>query len=157
MGLRDLRLVGMLVLSIVASGCGTAATISRADGTSVTGEIERGNRKQIYLKTAAGGTVMVPKDTVTDIDHPGDAAIVVGLSLTALGVLAVSQADSKCAFAEEKTQCQIGYVTPAIVGLPMLLWGLDVHSGSKIAMDSDTTKNSDAWDTGSRHGALFRW
>lgn len=139
-----MRLSG-IAIAVFALGCGTTATISRANGSQITGDIVRGNKQNIYLSTAAGGTVKVRKTEITDVDHPGDAATIVGLALTAVGL--ISLAASECQYAENKGECQAVSVSPAFVGLPMVLWGIGVHSGSVGAMQSDEGEGDDSgWD-----------
>jgi hypothetical protein len=133
-----------LAMAVFALGCGTTATISRADGSQVTGDIVRGDRQNIYLSTVAGGTTKVRKKEVTDVDHPGDAATIVGLALTAVGL--ISLVASECQYAENKGQCQALSVSPAMVGIPMVLWGIGVHSGSESAMGSAGEKQDSGWD-----------
>lgn len=138
-----MRICGICALAFFMLGCGTTATISRADGAQITGEIVRGDERNIYLSTAAGGTTKVRKTEITDVDHPGDAAAIVGLALTAVGLISLAASDCH---ASNKGECQALSVSPAFVGVPMVLWGIGVHSGSERAMGRSGERRDSGWD-----------
>lgn len=118
-------LVGTVLASTL--GCSTTATISRVNGAELDAHFAGSDAKFIYVKTESGAQV-IPRSEVTDIDHPGDTAAVLGLIVGAYGVVNIGVAASQCN-SNGAAYCT-GVFLPAAIGLPMLLWGIVVHTDS---------------------------
>jgi RNase P/RNase MRP subunit p29 len=111
-------------------GCGTAATITRKNRTDE-GRIVRSTSTSVIIDNGAGER-SIPREEITDIDHPGNAVAVVGAVLLGYGILNIAVAASHC---EEKggAFCT-GVFIPAAAGLGMSIWGLTVWSRSTRAV-----------------------
>jgi hypothetical protein len=125
------------LLACAALGCSTTATIMRTSGPPIEASIEGGSPSSIVLE---GGAV-VPRSEVVEVDHPGNVHAVVGGVVLGYGLLNIAAGSATCGDSgkfsskgEQNGYC-IGMVTPALVGVGMLIWGLVVHSGSKSALN----------------------
>lgn len=112
-------------------GCSTTATITRMDGIRQDARFAGSDRKSIYLATARG-TERLSRSEVSDIDHPGDTAAVIGGLLAAYGLVNIQVGSKKCEV--EGTAYCMGVYLPAAVGFPMLIWGIGVHVTSVKAL-----------------------
>jgi hypothetical protein len=80
-----------LVAGIVTAGCGSSASIMRTDGQSVTGRIVRSEGDTLYLQQDEIEAARMERDSVRDIDHPGNVAMVAGgLLLGTFGLMMTS-------------------------------------------------------------------
>lgn len=119
----------------LACGCSTSAVLSRGRLMDVEGKIEASDDEYIYVRTDTG-IKPVPKSEVTDVDHPGDGAIVVGAALATYGVINIGVGMKECEHrtGAEKTGFCLGMVTPLTLGVILAAWGMAVHSGSVDGM-----------------------
>jgi hypothetical protein len=88
-GTRRTALLTALAMTC-AAGCGSTATITRVDGYIDEARIVRSDSGALYVQTdsSTGGTeIRLDRTIVRDIDHPGNAAMIVGGLF--LGVLAL--------------------------------------------------------------------
>jgi hypothetical protein len=113
---------------IMLSGCSTTATISRANGRELEGKIVGSNSSSILVETEGDSTLRVSRDEITDIDHPGNAAAVVGGFLGAYGALNIAVGAGGCDTGGA-AYCT-GVFLPAALGASMLIWGLTTWSNS---------------------------
>ncbi|MBN1944697.1 MAG: hypothetical protein JW797_03430 [Bradymonadales bacterium] len=79
---RIIALVSMLAL---LTSCSASATIQLRDGQTIHGRIEGSNREHIYLERQ----VVVPREEIVTIQHPGNEQFLAGLLLTTLSILGV--------------------------------------------------------------------
>jgi hypothetical protein len=128
---RAHEITALFALALVACSCSTTATITRANGPELEGKILGADREFIYVESY-GGTKPVPKKHVTDIDHPGDAAAIVGGALTGYGIVNIGLGIEHCS-ANQAAYCALVF-SPAAVGVGMLTWGIVVHSLSEEAL-----------------------
>jgi predicted phage tail protein len=113
---------------ILLCGCSTTATISRANGRELEGKIVGSNPSSILVETDGDSTLRIPRAEITDIDHPGNAAAVVGGFLGAYGALNIATGVSACD--EGGAAFCAGVFLPATLGVSMLIWGLTTWSNS---------------------------
>ena len=111
-------------------GCGTSAIITRKNGTDE-GRIVRSTSTSVIVDTGAGER-SIPRDQITDVDHPGNVVAVIGAVLLGYGLLNIAVGASHC---EEKggAFCT-GVFAPAVVGLGMGIWGVSVWGRSTRAV-----------------------
>ena len=67
----------LLVCCLLALPCAcTTATIQRAGGPDLEAQLVGGDKQYLYVRTESGQTFRVPRNTVVDIDHPGNVLMV---------------------------------------------------------------------------------
>jgi hypothetical protein len=118
-------------------GCSTTATISRINGGTVEARIARSDDKSLFVKTAEGPEVAIPRADVSEIDHPGNATAVFGGFLSAYGALNIAAGIETCG--EVGGAYCIGTFLPAAIGVPMLIWGLKTWGDSLSAASNHST------------------
>lgn len=84
---------GFLCAAMAHAGCGSSATIWRADGPTIEGEIAGSSDGVLQVRGYGGAIHEIDARQVRDIDHPGNVALVLGLVMTALGGLVLSTGD----------------------------------------------------------------
>src|ERR1700690_1922020 len=89
------RRLGHFVIICSLGGCTTTATITRVNGRSTDAEITGIDRENVYVKTDSGSRP-IPRKEITDIDHPGDTATVIGLILGVYGVANIAVGAKYC-------------------------------------------------------------
>lgn len=121
-------------LAAFVTGCGTTAIISKKDGTLVEGTIRASDREQIYLDTPEGGGIS--RQSIHDIDHPGNVAATIGGILTAYGVANIAVgAPQYCTGYQASGAGCTGVFLPATIGGSLLAYGLLTWSSSVRAAD----------------------
>lgn len=125
------RWLGHFVIVCSLGGCTTTATITRVNGRSTDAEITGIDRENVYVKTDSGSRP-IPRKEITDIDHPGDTATVIGLILGVYGVANIAVGAKYCD-SKGNVYCA-GVFAPAAIGFPMAIWGIAVHTNSTNAM-----------------------
>ena len=125
-------LVVGLGLALV-TGCGNSATISRGGARSVDAVIVGGDSENIYLD-GPGGSETVPRSEVTDVDHPGNVAAVLGGIVTAYGIVNIAVGTPSCE--KQGAAFCTGVFLPAAIGLPIMTYGIATYAGSVSSMDS---------------------
>jgi len=113
------------------SACTTTATISRSDGYQVEGWIRGGSGDAIVVEPRVGRRQVIPRNDVTDIDHPGNVHIVVGGVLLGFGASVIASGVDDCVNRNDGGTGCFFMVTPAILGASMVVWGLATWLGSK--------------------------
>jgi hypothetical protein len=125
------RLLAAVLCASFGTGCVTTATITRKGGQTEEATIVRGTSSSVMVETGAGERA-IPRDEITDIDHPGNVAAVIGALLLGYGVLNISVGASQCD--RRGAAFCTGVFTPAAVGLGMSIWGLSVWTRSTGAV-----------------------
>jgi hypothetical protein len=115
----------VIIAAMCLMGCSTTSTISRVNAPKVDANIVGGDKDNVYVKYDSGLVSAIPKNTITDIDHPGDGAIVLGTIVSAYGVLNIAAGASNCD-ANGAAYCT-GVYLPLVGGLVWLAWGLTTH------------------------------
>lgn len=136
-----LSMLGLVFLT----GCSTTATITRASGPSVEAKIVGGDRYDVYVETPSGEQETIRRSDITDIDHPGSTAGVLGGIVTAYGALNLAVGLPKCE-TEGAAFCT-GVFLPMGIGLPIMLWGIATNAGSRGALNKSPSNE--------QRGSLF--
>jgi hypothetical protein len=113
------------------TGCGTTATISRVNEPTVEAKIIGGDERDVHVD-ANGTTITIPRSTITDIDHPGNVAGVIGGIVSAYGVANVAVGAENCD--KEGAAYCTGVFLPIGIGLPIMIYGIATYSGSTSAL-----------------------
>jgi hypothetical protein len=134
-----MRLVRMMLVIALATGCGTSATVVRSPqyGGPVEAPIAGGDRENVYL-AGSQGRVAIPRAQIQGIDHPGNTLLMTGTLLALLGTLGLSLGvlrgnDEGC----PNTVC-VGWAGDAVLigsGLIMTTWGAITWGRSNSAAD----------------------
>jgi hypothetical protein len=125
-------------------GCSTTATISRRNDVPIEAEIAGGSRQSIFIVDDTGRRYEVPRETITDVDYPGNVHAGIGGGILGYGIvniaLGVSECDSLGA-----AYCA-GVFTPAIVGALLLAWGLVVYDDAQSSfLDTSHPSKEGKW------------
>ena len=136
-----------LVVLALLGGCTTTATIrrSKSNGGTVEARILSADNKNVYLESYPN-RIAIRRDEIADIDHPGNAAAVIGTVLTVYGVFNIDVAAPQCQ--RRGAAFCTGVFLPAAIGVPLTIWGLAVYLRSVTALNADTP-------TSPRYGQLF--
>jgi hypothetical protein len=121
----------LLALALL-TGCGTTATITRANAPAIDAKIVRSDKDEVYVETTSGEAMTVPRGEIKDVDHPGNVAATIGALVTAYGVANVAVGLSECDH-QGAAYCA-GVFTPVSIGLPVMLWGLVTYGSSVSAL-----------------------
>ena len=79
------RIVACLILCAFA-GCSTTATISRTDGMAYEADILASDANSLRVRDSYGREMIVSREEMADIDHPGNVIYTIGLVLIAMSV-----------------------------------------------------------------------
>lgn len=124
-----MRLASVLSVCCVLGACGNTARITLDDGTAVEGKIVGSNVVSIMVEEEGGGALQaVRRSSVTDIDHPGNGALTVGLILAVYGAANIALGAPRCE--KEGAAFCVGVFTPAVLGLGLTGYGGSVYAGS---------------------------
>lgn len=116
-------------LAAFVTGCGTAAIITKKDGTMVEGTIRASDSDQIYLDTPERGGIS--RQSIKDIDHPGNVAATIGGVLAGYGIAnIVIGAPQYCTGYQSSGAGCTGVFLPAVIGGSLLTYGLLTWSSS---------------------------
>jgi uncharacterized protein YceK len=129
-----------LLASILLSGCSTTASISRFNGTEVEAKIIRSTPGAIVVESNGGAERSISRSDISDIDHPGNAAAVVGGLLSIYGAINIAAGAPHCE--QGGTAYCGGVFLPAAIGVPMLIWGLSTWANSTSAASSAPSPHS---------------
>jgi len=129
-----------LLAAILLCGCSTTATISRINGRQVEAKIQRSTPGAVVVQTDAGKEVSISRSDISDIDHPGNVAAVIGGLVSAYGALNIAVGAPRCG--EGGGAYCTGVFLPAAIGVPMLIWGLSTWVGSTSAVSSPASSSS---------------
>ncbi|MBI5531614.1 MAG: hypothetical protein HY898_02790 [Deltaproteobacteria bacterium] len=135
MGWRIVRpLLCALAAALPMIACGRTATISRGHQPDIRGRIAGGDASSIYVRTRTG-VHPIPRKSVTDIDHPGDGAIVVGAGLALVGILALACNSGKLRSTDGDVVTPYFILAPSAAGAALMIYGISVHGNSVDALD----------------------
>ena len=125
-----------LALLTVLCGCSTTATVSLRNGQRFEAKIRRGTQDALVIKTGEGWEVPIPREEISNIDHPGNTFAVAGVLVGALGFLSLAKSEQACGmqttFSEQT--CFVISAVPLTLGASMLAWGLTTWLGSTRAV-----------------------
>jgi hypothetical protein len=85
------QLVAVVVI-LCFGGCSSTATIVRTDGPDNEAEIVSSDAGAVYVRGHNGRIYRIGRESISDIDHPGNVEILVGSIL--LGILALGLSES---------------------------------------------------------------
>ncbi len=128
----SIALLAATTVGATLAGCGTSATLMIRNGVQIHGKIVGADAQDIYLQTAGGSARPIPKDEVTDIDHPGNVAAAIGSLLSAYGVVNIIVVAPGCD--RESLAFCVGVGLPLAVGLPTAFWGFANWGGLNNAL-----------------------
>jgi hypothetical protein len=135
MGWRIVRpLLCALAAALPMIACGRTATISRGHQPDIRGRIAGGDASNIYVRTRTG-VHPIPRKSITDIDHPGDGAIVIGAALTAVGMLVIGGNSGRLRASNGDAMTPFLIMVPFAAGVPLMLYGVSVYGHSVDALD----------------------
>lgn len=115
----------LMLLSCAITGCGSSATVQTRDGRLYDGRITGHDAQAIYINGAT-----VQRSEITDIDHPGDVAAVLGTLVASIGALSAVGNCRQDTRELEPARCTASGIWIA-TGVPIALYGLIVHSESE--------------------------
>ncbi len=127
-----------LAALLVASGCGTTATIYTRRGQVVEAEILRTSGEELVIESRSGESTL-RKDEITDIDHPGNVVLLIGGLIGAYGIANIIVGMPQCE--KEGGAFCVGVFTPAAIGLGMTMFGGVVWGGSRKAAGMSKSKS----------------
>lgn len=135
-----MRTLTILAMVLLVGGCNTAATIYLKDGRIIEGKIKQSDSQSIYVKSKDSDEVIVVfRQSIKDIDHPGNGHAIVG---TVLGVAAWTAAITVVALEAdcEGWGCGLGVALISVPGFAVAIpstavavWGWTTWAGSRSA------------------------
>lgn len=131
------KLVICIPFAALAIGCGTTATITRPGTSPVEAKIMASDSQNIYVENA-GGTTTIARDSITDIDHPGNVAATIGAIVTGYGIANIATGAPNCE-REGAAYCT-GVFLPALIGAPIMAWGIATYASSVSSAGSRNQK-----------------
>jgi hypothetical protein len=140
-GPRERLLSATLVLVVLSAACVTTATIKRDDGPPLRGTIVGGSKRSILIRDASGSGQRVLRANITEIEHPGTNAVLVGVAVLVVGLARIIFGVSQCG-SNSVLYCASVFV-PAPVGLGMIAWGSSVSSASQRAARNRSRDDDD--------------
>lgn len=127
---RSAHVLLCIPLAALVTGCGLAATISRPGAPTIEGRIVESDENMIYVETKQGVTP-IDRASISDIDHPGNVAAVIGAVVSAYGAANIAVGVPQCS--DQGPAFCVGVFAPAAIGVPVMLWGLGAWAMSKSA------------------------
>ncbi|HEY0711659.1 MAG TPA: hypothetical protein VGF45_03235 [Polyangia bacterium] len=116
-------------LAVVCAGCSTTTVIKHRRGV-IEGHVVANNHEAITVDSLLGET-SIPRQSITEIDHPGNGHAVAGALLLMYGIANIAVGSSKCE--SEGAGFCVGVYLPAAAGAGMLAWGLHTWNQAKKA------------------------
>lgn len=128
---RTMFVVLWVCLAAFATGCGSNAIITtKGSYTPIEAKITRSTSNTIYVE-AAGSEVGIGRESITDIDHPGNVAATIGGVISAYGVVNIIRGAGDCD-TQGAAYCT-GVFLPTAIGGSLLGYGLSVWLDSTNA------------------------
>jgi hypothetical protein len=134
-GMVRMLLAALLLISM--AGCGSVATIKLRDSSSIEGEIV-GSSNQVVSVETNDGQEQVPRQEISDIDHPGNVALTLGVLLMGYGAVNIALGAPKCG--EKGAAFCTGVFLPAAVGIPLFGYGWRIWRTSVLDARPPRTK-----------------
>ena len=132
----------ILFLAPLVTGCGTTATISRAHMRPLEAKIVGSDDKSLQVEIAGTSeTMSIARSDITDIDHPGNVAAVIGGIVTGYGIANIAIGAPNCDRGGA-AYC-MGVFLPAAIGAPIFAWGLTNWLTSKGAIKPKSNAGPD--------------
>jgi hypothetical protein len=119
MACRLERTVACFVLLALA-GCSTTAAISRTDGLTYEADILGSDAGSLHARDLYGREIVVSRDEVADIDHPGNVISTIGLVLVGMSAPMIIADLAHRGDAQKGEWSGMGLV----VGIPTMVTGL---------------------------------
>ncbi len=131
------RIAVLVVAPLAAAACGTTAIITERDMTRHEVVIVGSTPAELMVATRNGERV-IPRDQISDIDHPGNVAVVVGAALLTVGALNLA-GWHRCQDNQPSDFCAgwAGGGGLALSGLGLLVWGAAVWGQSVHAASGE--------------------
>jgi hypothetical protein len=126
--LAAMKLLHACLACTLALACSHSASIRHRDGLEDDGRIVRRTPSFLVIEGDAGER-QIRLDDITEIDHPGNAALVTGAFLLAYGILNIAVGAPECD--RRGALFCAGVMAPALVGGSMILWGGNVWLESR--------------------------
>lgn len=114
----------LCLLSLALAACGTTATIQTFDGRLYDGRISGHEEGRVYIN----GTTVERKD-ITDIDHPGNVAAIIGTIVAGIGAVSAISNCSNVTRDDNPAACTSSGIW-LLTGLPIAIYGFITHSDS---------------------------
>src|SRR5262245_17058192 len=130
------RVLGAVAL--VALGCSTTATVTRRHGAELEGTIWGGTPYDVVVKTEDGRYEEIPRDDISDIDHPGNVHALIGALAVGLGGIMLLEQSERCEV-DYQSDCW-SFVIPLAVGAPLMVWGISTWKSSEILAGKSSLK-----------------
>jgi hypothetical protein len=116
-----MRLVSIGTIMALCTGCGTTATIHRWGAPPLEAQIVDSDSKNIYVEDDQERRYRVPRSNLTEVDHPGNVALGIGIGLLAIGsMLYFVDDDSGRESDEARRTMGLGYGIPGAI---LAAWG----------------------------------
>lgn len=115
------------------AGCGTTASIKRHDGRDIEGKIVGGDVANVYVRTAGGKPLPVPRESITDVDHPGNVLAIIGV-VNALAGAVNAFALGACARHDSEWDAQGRATKEEVDTLPCAISVADMLLGATLAV-----------------------
>ena len=116
----------VLLLALALPACGSGAIVTARDGR-YEGTITGHDTGHVYVDGRP-----VERQAITDIDHPGNVAAIIGSVVAAVGVLSAAGNCSAESRAESETPCASSGLW-ILTGIPVAIYGVITHSASVSA------------------------
>jgi len=121
---------GLALLPLaVTLGC-TPATIHRYQQSPVKGKILGGSEESLVLEDQWGERI-IPRQDITDIDHPGTGLEIWGALLAVAGSVFFYERRGDCSHIDQVTCVRL--MLPAFAGLTFFFWGAEEYRRSEAA------------------------
>jgi hypothetical protein len=114
------RLVAAVVI-VCFGACSSTATIVRTDGPDSEAEIVSSDARAIYVRGHNGQTYRIGRESISDIDHPGNVEMIIGGALLGFLAFGVAISSDNATRREDLPALVFAYGVP---GLTMLMSGL---------------------------------
>lgn len=126
--------VFLAISALLATACGTTATLQRVGEPDLEAEIIGGDREYVYVSSQSGQAFRVPRRQLADIDHPGNVLAInsIWVALPALTFAILGSSNTR--------DPEAGKVVAAAFGVPaisMAVIGLLIHQKSSNAAAID--------------------
>ena len=120
-----------LAVAISLAGCSTTATIHRVNGPAYEATILRSDPTSLEIQGDDGRPYRVPREQVSDIDHPGNVLATVGAVLMGIAGLTAYAAETDKSGSDSRNAAIAVGVVYGLPGLLMAVTGGAIWLSSK--------------------------